>query len=62
MKDYQIPSDILARAREIKAQHNSIASERETEPGAYIVCRRMTIDEAIKIAQEEAINNAKFSR
>lgn len=61
MKDYQIPSEILSRAREIKAQHNSIASERETEPGAYIVCKRMNLDEAIEIAQKEAIDKVKNS-
>lgn len=59
MKDYQIPSEILNRAREIKAQHNSIASERETELGAYIVCKRMTLDQAIEIAQKEAIESVK---
>lgn len=61
MEDYQIPSEILDRAREIKAKHNSIANERETEPGAYIYCKKMTLDEAIEIAQKEAIEGVRNS-
>lgn len=56
--DYKITDKVLARARAIKAKQNAIASERETEPGAYIVVRRMTLDEAIVIAEEELLKES----